>query len=51
MFPIGAVERDTGIARDTLRIWERRYDMIKDTHIINLLKFLLNQNYWIFNFQ
>ncbi len=25
MFPIGAVERDTGIARDTLRIWERRY--------------------------
>lgn len=22
---IGAVERDTGIARDTLRIWERRY--------------------------
>lgn len=25
MFPIGAVEKDTGIARDTLRIWERRY--------------------------
>ncbi len=24
-FSIGAVERDTGIARDTLRIWERRY--------------------------
>lgn len=24
-FTIGAVERDTGIARDTLRIWERRY--------------------------
>jgi DNA-binding transcriptional MerR regulator/methylmalonyl-CoA mutase cobalamin-binding subunit len=23
--PIGAVERDSGIARDTLRIWERRY--------------------------
>jgi MerR family transcriptional regulator, light-induced transcriptional regulator len=23
--PIGAVERDTGIARDTLRVWERRY--------------------------
>lgn len=22
---IGAVERDTGIARDTLRVWERRY--------------------------
>lgn len=25
MLSIGAVERDTGIARDTLRIWERRY--------------------------
>ncbi|MCW8932335.1 MAG: MerR family transcriptional regulator [Gammaproteobacteria bacterium] len=25
MFPIGAVERDTGIGRDTLRVWERRY--------------------------
>lgn len=25
MFSIGAVERDTGISRDTLRIWERRY--------------------------
>lgn len=25
LFPIGAVERDTGIGRDTLRIWERRY--------------------------
>ncbi len=24
-FNIGTVERDTGIARDTLRIWERRY--------------------------
>jgi MerR family transcriptional regulator, light-induced transcriptional regulator len=24
-FAIGAVERDTGISRDTLRIWERRY--------------------------
>lgn len=23
--PIGAVERDTGIARDTLRVWQRRY--------------------------
>jgi len=23
--PIGAVERDTGIGRDTLRVWERRY--------------------------
>jgi len=25
MFSIGTVERDTGISRDTLRIWERRY--------------------------
>lgn len=25
MFAIGNVERDTGIGRDTLRIWERRY--------------------------
>ena len=25
LFPIGVVERDTGIGRDTLRIWERRY--------------------------
>lgn len=25
LFSIGAVERDTGIARDTLRVWERRY--------------------------
>ena len=24
-FSIGAVERDTGIGRDTLRVWERRY--------------------------
>lgn len=24
-YPIGVVERDTGIGRDTLRIWERRY--------------------------
>lgn len=23
--PIGAVERDTGISKDTLRVWERRY--------------------------
>jgi DNA-binding transcriptional MerR regulator/methylmalonyl-CoA mutase cobalamin-binding subunit len=23
--PIGAVERDTGIGKDTLRVWERRY--------------------------
>jgi MerR family transcriptional regulator, light-induced transcriptional regulator len=25
LLSIGAVERDTGIARDTLRVWERRY--------------------------
>jgi len=25
LFTIGTVERDTGIGRDTLRIWERRY--------------------------
>jgi DNA-binding transcriptional MerR regulator/methylmalonyl-CoA mutase cobalamin-binding subunit len=25
LFPIGVVERDTGIGRDTLRVWERRY--------------------------
>ena len=24
-FSIGMVERDTGIGRDTLRVWERRY--------------------------
>lgn len=24
-FPIGAVERDTGLGKDTLRVWERRY--------------------------
>jgi len=26
MLSIAAVERDTGIAKDTLRVWERRYD-------------------------
>jgi DNA-binding transcriptional MerR regulator/methylmalonyl-CoA mutase cobalamin-binding subunit len=25
LYPIGAVERDTGVGRDTLRVWERRY--------------------------
>ena len=25
LYSIGVVERDTGIGRDTLRIWERRY--------------------------
>ena len=25
LYSIGAVERDTGIGRDTLRVWERRY--------------------------
>jgi DNA-binding transcriptional MerR regulator len=28
-YSIGAVERDTGIGRDTLRIWERRYGFPK----------------------
>jgi DNA-binding transcriptional regulator YiaG len=23
--PIAAVERDTGLSKDTLRVWERRY--------------------------
>jgi len=26
LYPIAAVERDTGIGKDTLRVWERRYD-------------------------
>jgi len=25
LYPIGMIERDTGIGRDTLRVWERRY--------------------------
>ena len=25
LVPIGAVERDTGLSKDTLRVWERRY--------------------------
>ena len=25
VFPIAAVERDTGLSKDTLRVWERRY--------------------------
>lgn len=28
-FPIGIVERDTGIGRDNLRVWERRYGFPK----------------------
>ena len=28
-YAIGVVERDTGIGRDTLRIWERRYGFPK----------------------
>ena len=57
MFPIGAVERDTGIGRDTLRIWERRYGfpvperntkgerVYSDTQIrlLQLIKRLLDQ--------
>lgn len=33
--PIGVVERDTGIAKDTLRVWERRYGFpqpVRDEH-------------------
>lgn len=26
VLPIAAVERDTGLSKDTLRVWERRYD-------------------------
>ena len=29
LFSIGVVERDTGIGRDTLRVWERRYGFPK----------------------
>ena len=25
LYPIGVIERDTGIGRDRLRVWERRY--------------------------
>lgn len=35
MLSISAVERDTGIPKDTLRVWERRYDFpkpLRDTH-------------------
>lgn len=33
--PIAAVERDTGVAKDTLRVWERRYGFpqpVRDAH-------------------
>ncbi|MBT9496120.1 MULTISPECIES: MerR family transcriptional regulator [Zoogloea] len=33
--PIAAVERDTGLAKDTLRVWERRYGFplpVRDSH-------------------
>lgn len=29
VFSIAAVERDTGLSKDTLRVWERRYDFPK----------------------
>jgi len=35
LYPIAAVERDTGIGKDTLRVWERRYEFpapIRDEH-------------------
>ncbi|HRI93726.1 MAG TPA: MerR family transcriptional regulator, partial [Accumulibacter sp.] len=28
---IGAVERDTGLGKDTLRVWERRYGFPQPT--------------------
>jgi len=34
LYPIGVIERDTGIGRDTLRVWERRYgfpDPVRNT--------------------
>jgi methanogenic corrinoid protein MtbC1 len=56
---IAAVERDTGIAKDTLRVWERRYDFpkpLRDTkddraypidqvEKLRLLKHLLDQGH------
>ena len=35
LLPIGSVERDTGLSKDTLRIWERRYGFptpLRDAH-------------------
>lgn len=35
MLPIGAVERETGLSKDVLRVWERRYgfpDPVRDAH-------------------
>lgn len=35
LFNISAVERETGLSKDTLRMWERRYDFpqpVRDTH-------------------
>ena len=35
LFNISAVERDTGLSKDTLRIWERRYNFprpLRDEH-------------------
>ena len=29
LYPIGVIERDTGIGRDTLRVWECRYGFSK----------------------
>jgi methanogenic corrinoid protein MtbC1 len=56
---IAAVERDTGIAKDTLRVWERRYDFpkplrdakddraypIDQVEKLRLLKHLLDQGH------
>ena len=31
VYPISAVERETGLSKDTLRMWERRYGFPKPT--------------------
>ena len=33
-FSIAAVERDTGLPKDTLRVWEKRYNFRNGTVII-----------------
>ncbi len=33
--PIAAVERDTGLSKDTLRVWERRYGFPQPTRDAN----------------
>ncbi|TFV90881.1 MerR family transcriptional regulator [Oxalobacteraceae bacterium OM1] len=59
VFSIGAVERDTGLSKDTLRVWERRYGFpqpVRDAHgervypleqleRLRVIKRLLDQGY------